>query len=330
MEAPTLRLACALGGGGTIARVAEALKHEEAMKEQDAPTVRLVANARSRDAADSRGVAAFGPQESSVESPTVRLAHVPGAQGDNSLKGERGVPQLPHESRPALLVSYVYVKSFLEHRAKYAYRDWVLDSGAFTAHQQGTPIVIEEYIEKCRELLAEDKTLTEVYALDVIHDWQGTAKNVDKMWSAGIPAVPAFHFGSPEHELIRLAKNFPKIALGGAVGQPEKSKIAWAGQCFARVWPKKVHGFGFGGRAGVLALPWHSCDATNWELGPCKFGQWRSFGKMSVRGSKQNLRAEVEWYLALEREARQKWRREMALLESKDPAPPERLPLEAK
>ena len=56
-----------------------------------------------------------------------------------------------------------------------------------------------------------------------------------------------------------------------------------------------------------MALPWDSVDATNWELGPCKFGQWRSFGKMSVRGSKQNLRAEVEYYLKLERKARRKF-----------------------
>ena len=56
-----------------------------------------------------------------------------------------------------------------------------------------------------------------------------------------------------------------------------------------------------------MALPWDSVDATNWELGPCKFGQWRSFGKMSVRGSNQNLRSEVEYYLKLERKARSKF-----------------------
>jgi hypothetical protein len=55
-------------------------------------------------------------------------------------------------------------------------------------------------------------------------------------------------------------------------------------------------------------------DATNWEIGPCKFGRWQSYGKMSVRGSKQNLRAEVEWYLALEQRARQRWKKEMAKL----------------
>ena len=40
---------------------------------------------------------------------------------------------------------------------------------------------------------------------------------------------------------------------------------------------------------------------------------------MSVRGSSQNLRAEVEWYLELEKKAQVRWRKEMELLESLEP-----------
>ena len=50
----------------------------------------------------------------------------------------------------------------------------------------------------------------------------------------------------------------------------------------------------------MMKFPFHAVDATNWEIGPCKFGRWQSFGNLSVRGSKQNLRAEVEWHLKLE------------------------------
>jgi hypothetical protein len=68
----------------------------------------------------------------------------------------------------------------------------------------------------------------------------------------------------------------------------------------------------------ILRLPFHSVDATDWETVPCKFGEWRAFGvgskreKIQVRGSAQNLRAEVEFYLDLERQARQKWAPQMA------------------
>jgi hypothetical protein len=134
------------------------------------------------------------------------------------------------------------------------------------------------------------------------------------MWAQGVEAIPCYHVGEPESILKGIAKDYPKIALGGCVGYRDKDNFA--AQCFARVWPKKIHGFGFGSEKSVMALPWHSVDATNWEIGPCKFGRWQSYGKMSVRGSKQNLRAEVEWYLALEQRARQRWKKEMAKLDA--------------
>ena len=242
------------------------------------------------------------------EHPTVRLAHQPAAQGSNCLMGIRGVDVLPLDSAPALLVSFVYLKGFLKQRERYVYRDWVLDSGAFSAHASGNAIDLQEYIETAKRLLAEDSTLSEVYALDVIGDWKATQKNTEAMWAAGVPAIPTFHGGQPWHALEGFAGDYPKIALGGVARRPAVQKLTWAQQCFARVWPTKIHGFGFGSGSHILALPWHSVDATNWELGPCAFGRWNAFGNLSVRGGCQDLRAEVEWYLKLERQARDKWR----------------------
>lgn len=285
------------------------------------------------------------------DAPSIRLAHIHGAQGDNVLLGRKGVKRLDEQrlqdvsptvrlattvaygsmspeayerhyaardNAPALLVSYVYLEPFLKNRHNYFYRDWVLDSGAFSAHNSGKEITLQSYIDTCQKLLSDDPTLTEIFALDVIGDWQASLKNCEEMWKQGIPAIPCYHVGEPESALLEMVKSYPKIALGGAVGYRGKDK--WAEQCFARIWPKKVHGFGFGGEKSIMALPWHSVDATNWEIGPCKFGRWNSFGKMSVRGSKQNLRAEVEWYLALEQRARQKWRKQMLELETVAPS----------
>lgn len=220
----------------------------------------------------------------------------------------------PNEiGRPALLVSLIYLKPFLENRHRYIYRDWVLDSGAFSAHNSGTTIHLDEYIETCKELIATDPKLTEVYALDVIGDWKASLKNTAKMWKAGIRAISCYHVGEPEHVLKQMAKDYPKIALGGVALAKTGKKLAWAEQCFARVWPKAIHGFGYGSERAVMTLPWHSTDATSWEIGPCKYGRWHTFGNMSVRGSRQNLRVEVEWYLLLEQRARQRWKKEMAL-----------------
>lgn len=280
------------------------------------PTVRLVANghkakAQALGAPTVRLALCDSPPERG-ESPTLRLAHHHNAQGDNNLKGRHGVKPLPVASAPALLVSFVYLKPFIKNRKNYVYRDWALDSGAYSAHNSGTEIDLQEYINTCLELIETDPTLIEIFALDVIGDDEVSLRNTEEMWRQGVKAIPTFHVGEPEAYLLHIAKEYPKIALGGAVGF--KGKDAWAQQCFARVWPKAIHGFGFGGRKSIMLLPWHSVDATNWEAGPCKFGRWNSFGNMSVRGSQQNLRAEVEYFLKLEKEARQRWKKEFEKL----------------
>ncbi len=215
---------------------------------------------------------------------------------------------------PALLVSYVYLDLFLKAKHLYQFRDWVLDSGAFSAKNSGKEIKLENYIARARALIDEHGDLTEVYSLDVIGDWRATLKNTELMWQANIKAIPCFHYGEPEDALKGLAADYPKIALGGAAYMKMRPKMRWAAQCFGRVWPKRIHGFGFGSERSLMELPFHSVDASSWELGPCKFGRWKVFGNMSVRGSDHDLRAEVEWYLDLERKARRRWEREMKLL----------------
>lgn len=225
--------------------------------------------------------------------------------GENLSRGLK-VGQTINE-RPALLVSFVYLNQFLKKQHLFSYRDWALDSGAFSAHNSGVTIDLKEYIETAKELLAKDKTLVEVFGLDVIGDHRKTIRNCEAMWEAGIHAIPTYHHGSSVDGLIEIAKTYPKIALGGVALKRLSFKMEFAKQCFARVWPKLIHGFGYGSREAILAMPWHSVDATNWEIGPCRFGRWAHYGQMSVRGSKQDLRVEVKKNLETEAIGRAKW-----------------------
>lgn len=233
-------------------------------------------------------------------------------------------PTIPNDSAsvvtsPALLVSFYYLKDFQRNRRHYVFRDWVMDSGAFSAHNSGVEISLKDYIETCRRFLAEDRQLTEVYCLDVIGDWRASLQNCKRMWKAGVEAFPCFHFGEPWEVLTGLARDYPKIAIGGCVGIGKKQKHKFAEQCFARVWPKRIHGFGFGAADSIQRLPFHSVDASTWHTGPGAFGRWNTFGRMSVRGKAQNLLSEVEFYLQLERDARRRWAREMAELKADGP-----------
>src|SRR5258708_23663064 len=199
---------------------------------------------------------------------------------------------------------------------KLRFRDWSMDSGAYSAHNSGASIDLDAYIKTCKVLLATDPQLVEVFSLDVIGNWRASMRNTEKMWAAGVPAIPTFHLREPEHVLLGMAKEYPKVALGGGVGYRRKDERA--AQCFARIWPHRIHGLGYGSEKSVLSLPFESVDATNWESGPSMFGNWATYGNLSTRGGKVSdglsLRVEVEHYLRLEERARVRWAKEMKLI----------------
>jgi hypothetical protein len=244
--------------------------------------------------------------------PTVRLAV-------GSMHEKAHSRGLTTERLPALLVSYAYLQPFLKNRHRYRFRDWVMDSGAFTAANAGTTINLADYIKTCHDLMKSDPALVEIFSLDVIGDPKASAENAAAMWKAGIPAIPTYHYGEPESALLELAATYPKIAIGGVAYKRGSQKTKWAEQVFARVWPKRIHGFAFGGENHVMALPFHSVDSSSWEIGACGFGNWKQFGSMTVRGSNQDLRGEVNAYLDLEDRARLKWAPQMKELAATGP-----------
>ena len=218
---------------------------------------------------------------------------------------------MPKYPPPSILTSFVYLDAFLRQRDQHEYhiRDWVLDSGAYSAHNSGKSIDLQEFIDTALRLLEEDPTLTEVFGLDVIGDWEATNKNVEEMWRQGVPAIPTYHIGEPEEYLLHIAKEYPKIALGGVARMPAGPRIEWARQCFHRVWPTRIHGFGFGGKKDMISLPWDSVDSASWEMKPGVFGIWHSYNNapLKIRGTGQDLRVEVEHFLELEHRARIRW-----------------------
>jgi hypothetical protein len=237
-----------------------------------------------------------------------------GLSDGGSVTTVRLVGATPRYRQPALLVSYWYWQTFSTERPHYVFRDYALDSGAFSAYNSGATIDLGQYIDKCRHLLANDPQCTEVFALDVIGDWRAGLRNTERMWEAGIPAIPTYHISEPEHVLKHLAATYPKIAIGGGVGLHLTKKKAWVAQVFARVWPKPIHGLGMGSAQLAMGFPFHSMDATNWEMAPAAYGQWKSMPGASIRGGNQPLRMEVEWYLRLEERVQARWRAEMQVL----------------
>jgi len=215
-------------------------------------------------------------------------------------------------SSAALLVSYPFRSAFRRFvEAGAVYRDWALDCGAFSAHRSGNPVSLEAYTRFCVESRASDPTLAEVFALDVIGDHMASRRNTEAMWAAGVPAIPTFHFGSPRSELVSLARDYSKIALGGMVGRPRSAQRDFARYCFDAVWPKHIHAFGVGHEPTLSMFPFHSADATTWENGP-RFGRWRHSPERDGWTEGERLQAEIEQYLAMEARLVARWGRTLA------------------
>jgi hypothetical protein len=199
-------------------------------------------------------------------------------------------------------------------------RGWCLDSGAFGVANSGrAPLCVEAYTDCCMALMASTFPPDEIFGLDVIGDWRATQRNLEFMWARGVDAIPTFHLGSPEAWLLEIASARPKIALGGlAFKESAGARVRFIDQCFARVWPKKIHGFGVTKASLCLRVPWHSVDSSSIVTNTQRYGAWRAYGHTTLPGVRPganvSLRAEVDWYLRLECKMRNRWYREMQKL----------------
>lgn len=227
------------------------------------------------------------------------------------------------EQRPlAILTSYVYLREWQTIRPYVRNpKALMLDSGAFTAYQTGRTVDIDDLVRETRS-----DEWDEAVTLDVIGSWEGSKRNADYMRAAGSKAMPVFHLGEPWHLLEYYAANWPKVGLGGMVGvKPLKSVLKWIEQCFARVWPKKLHSFGRTEDAVLMRFPFHSADTSTWSIAAGAYRVWphRRNGRMSsthlsVDGKEMLLhgtRAHMEVLYAREQQLITRWRSTLAELE---------------
>jgi len=81
---------------------------------------------------------------------------------------------------PSILVSYFYIEqAFNRYRERLVFRDWGMDSVAYSAHNSGGALYLDAYIEECKKR-EDDPQLTEVFALDVIGDYKASLVNTER------------------------------------------------------------------------------------------------------------------------------------------------------
>lgn len=209
----------------------------------------------------------------------------------------------------AILCSFVYLKPFVPVVA--AAREWSLDSGAFTARQSGQPITVSVYIDALKAL--RDSAVPfpgEVFSLDEIGDWRASERNLRAIEAAGFRVIPVHHLGEPMDVLRALSGEYPKVALGGMARSSMAALTPYVEAAFAVAWPRGCvfHGFGLHKEEVLMRFPFHSADATSWQLGPLRYGNWKAYGK-AARGPRvgHDLTPEARLILDLERRLKARW-----------------------
>lgn len=224
---------------------------------------------------------------------------------------------------PAILVSYSYISNFLDKRGRALYRNWMLDSGAFTAWNSGGEVDLVEYTDAVLRLKEQDPTLVEAVALDVIagrgvsrlEAMRKSVENARYMKSRGAEVIPVFHIGDDWEILKEYCREFKKVGLSCCFGEPEEESFRFYDKCFELAWPKKFHSFGWMTLRVLSKYPFHSADSASWCVGPLKFARWERYGALSIRGSNVNIYSQLRYFLALEEKLKIRWERELKQLE---------------
>ncbi len=166
----------------------------------------------------------------------------------------------------------------------------LLDSGAYSAWVQKSPIDIKEYISFIRR---NEKWLWNYVSLDVIpggFDRPRTQDDVEKaakqsyknhqiMKDAGLRPIPVHHGGENIAELERLLKDGEEyIGVSPFKDWTYGRQARWLDDIFNVITDKdgypfvKVHGFGVTQNELMRRYPWYSIDSTTWRMTPA-YGQ---------------------------------------------------------
>jgi len=213
----------------------------------------------------------------------------------------------------SLLFTFAYIDKYaaLEEAIGLEPKCVMLDSGAWSAYRIGKVIDIDA-------LLLEEKTgnWDEVVALDVIGDGDASKVNADYMRVQGSNAFPVFHFGESWELLDYYCEHWLKVGLGCCFVKSVSQSYWFYDKCFAKQWPHLFHSFGWATPNVLRRYPFASADTSSCLTAAARYGRWRSFGAMSVRGDALavGIKAEVLAYLDIEREIQQKWKATLAPL----------------
>jgi hypothetical protein len=142
-----------------------------------------------------------------------------------------------------------------------------LDSGAWSAHNNGKNISIIDYMK----FIDENKHLITSYvALDVIGDAELTKRYYDIMLYKGYDPIPVFHAGADSSYLKYYVESIEPntvIALGGTAAERSKERVRNWVQRVQKLYPnQKFHLLGSSSKKITDYCDLYSVDSSTWIM----------------------------------------------------------------
>lgn len=186
-----------------------------------------------------------------------------------------GLPMTPERVAYRVLRGRHAFVSFFEPRqvelAAGLCQSFALDNGAFSAWKAGTPVTDwTGYYEWAAEWLKHPACDWAVIP-DVIGGTEDENDALLRAWPHGFAGVPVWHLNESIERLVRMAEDWPRIALGSAAEYDVKRP----GTCLARLREAldpisdngvplvKLHGLRMLNPAITSVVPLSSADSTN-------------------------------------------------------------------
>lgn len=193
------------------------------------------------------------------------------------------------------------------------FKDYLLDSGAFTFMNTGKKVDWNEYVEKYAHYV-KTNGIKHYFELDIdtIIGYDAVLKIRKRLESlVGWQCIPVWHINRGKEAFKQMVRDYKYVALGGFAGSIKVVKLM---QSYFRVFIDeahrngcKIHGLGYTSLENLPHVHFDSVDSTTWLSG-ARYGTMFGFngsgffvrqgghGKVNVLKSKErNLLNGLEW-----------------------------------
>ena len=202
-----------------------------------------------------------------------------------------------------VLESFYYANQKTEQYIPF-FKDFLLDSGAFTFFSAGKKVDWDDYVDRYAAFIVKNN-IKKFFELD-IDKLVGYQKVLDLRKRletiTGRKCIPVWHKSRGKEEFLQMCNEYKYVAVGGIVSKEitkdQYDLFTWlVNEAHKRGC--KVHGLGFTNLEGMVKYHFDTVDSTSWTTGN-RFGAvYRFNGKTMEKFGKKKGERIADYYKAL-------------------------------